>query len=140
MMDAVPTGIAYSEGQLLVTLFRGAPFMQGASSVESVDPATGAETLLIHSRKTAIDVIAIRERGDTDWLVLQHATVGVGFGSGGSVLRFEEPESTPTAIVAGTEEPPFCLTRPTSMTLDEKTDTLYVTEYGGRIVAIPLAP
>jgi hypothetical protein len=30
------------------------------------------------------------------------------------------------------------LTRPTSMTLDKKTSTLYVSEYGGRIVAIAL--
>jgi hypothetical protein len=43
-------------------------------------------------------------------------------------------------IVGGPAEPPFCLTQPTSMTLDEKTGTLYVTELGGRILAIPIAP
>jgi hypothetical protein len=34
----------------------------------------------------------------------------------------------------------FCLTRPSSMTLDEKTGTLYVTELNGRLVAIPIGP
>ena len=31
-----------------------------------------------------------------------------------------------------------CLIRPISMMLDEKAGTLYVTEYGGRLVAIPI--
>jgi hypothetical protein len=43
-------------------------------------------------------------------------------------------------IVGGPAEPPFCLTQPTSMTLDEKTGTLYVTELNGRLVAIPIGP
>jgi hypothetical protein len=47
------------------------------------------------------------------------------------VLRFNNPAGPPILIAN-------CLTRPTSMTLDKKTGTLYVSEYGGRIVAIPL--
>jgi len=51
----------------------------------------------------------------------------------GLVRRFDSQGNPPT-IVADT------LARPTAMTLDEKTDTLYVTEYlTGRIVAISLA-
>ena len=34
--DAAPTGIAYSDGQLLVTLFSGFPLPSGASAVEQV--------------------------------------------------------------------------------------------------------
>jgi hypothetical protein len=30
-----------------------------------------------------------------------------------------------------------CLTAPTSMTLNKKTGTLYVSEFGGRIIPIP---
>jgi hypothetical protein len=138
VVEAVPTGIAYSDGQLLVTLLRGAPFPPGESDVEQVDPRTGSHSSFIGGLKTAIDVLQIREGDDTDWLVLQHASVGPFFGSGGSLLRFETPDGTPTVIAGGPTTAPFCLTRPTSMTLDEKTGTLYVTELGGRIVTIPI--
>lgn len=140
LSDAVPTGIRYSEGRLLVALFRGVPFGPGTSDIEQVDPVTGSHSSFIDGLKTAIDVVPIRDRADTDWLVLQHASVGLFFGSAGSLLRFETPDGAPTVIVGGPAAAPFCLTRPTSMTLDEKTDTLYVTELGGRIVAIPIGP
>jgi hypothetical protein len=41
VLDAVPTGIAPFGEQLLVTLFRGAPFPAGVSTVQRVDPAAG---------------------------------------------------------------------------------------------------
>lgn len=139
-IEAVPTGIVYSDGQLLVTLFTGVPFGPGASRVVAVDPKTGAQTAVITGLKTAIDLLPIRDGADADWLVLQHASEGLFFGSPGSLLRFETPDGAPTVVAGGTVDSTFCLTRPTSMTLDEKTGTLYVTEYGGRIVAIPIAP
>jgi hypothetical protein len=56
------------------------------------------------------------------------------------LLRFEPPTDAPTVIAN-------CLTRPTSMTLDEKTDTLYITELGplppggpGRVISVAIAP
>jgi hypothetical protein len=128
-LDAVPTGIAYSEGQLLVTLFRGVPFPPGVSAVEQVDPNTGDYSSLITGRKAAIDVIPVASRGETSYFVLQHASAGLFFASPGVVLWFEEPTSSPTTIAS-------CLTRPTSMALDSKSRTLYVAEYSGRIVAI----
>ncbi len=133
-VEAVPTGVRSSHGQLLVTLFRGFPFPPGASVVEQVDPLTGSHTPFITGLKTAIDVLPISEGGDTDHLVLQHASgSGPFFTPPGLLLRFETPGGPPTTIAN-------CLTRPTSMTLDEKTGTLYVTELAGRIVAIPVAP
>jgi hypothetical protein len=128
-LDAVPTGIAYSEGQLLVTLFRGVPFPPGVSAVEQVDPNTGDYSSLITGRKAAIDVIPVASRVETSYFVLQHASAGLFFASPGVVLWFEEPTSSPTTIAS-------CLTRPTSMALDSKSRTLYVAEYSGRIVAI----
>ena len=135
MVEAVPTGIDYADGQLLVTLFRGFPFPAGTSVVEQVDPVTGEHAPFISGLRTAIDVLAIREGGDTDYLVLQHSSAGgrplPPFENPGRLLRFEEPGGAPTVIAD-------CLTRPTSMALDEKTGTLYVTEVGGRLVAIPV--
>lgn len=130
-LDAVPTGIATAGDQLFVTLFRGAPFPPGTSTVEQIDPSTGTDTPFITGLKTAIDVLPVVEGDQTHYLVLQHASAGPFFGSPGQVKRFDTPTGPP-AILAG------CLTRPTSMSLDRKTNTLYVSEYGGRIVAIAL--
>jgi hypothetical protein len=138
--EAVPTGIAYNDGQLLVTLFTGFPFPPGASRVRQVDPSTGADVDLITGRKTAIDVIPLEFGNDTDYLVLQHASpFGPFFPPPGLVLHFETPAGPPTTVAS-------CLTRPTSMTLDEKADTLYITELGpapsgpSRVVSVPFAP
>ena len=130
-IDAVPTGIRYADGQLLVTLLRGVPFPPGTSTVQAIDPESGDQAPLITGLKTAIDVLAINEADDTDHLVLQHASVGPFFGSPGVLLRFATPGSAPVVVAN-------CFTRPTSMVLDEKTGMLYVTEFSGRLVSIAL--
>jgi hypothetical protein len=140
-LDAVPTGIAYSEGQLLVTLFRGFPFPPGESVVERIDPVTGSHGPFISGLRTAIDVLPVSDGGDIDHLVLQHNSGPIilpPWSGPGQLLRFETPGDPPTIIAN-------CLTRPTSMTLDSKTGTLYVTELipgvplvAGRLVAIPV--
>jgi hypothetical protein len=131
-VEAVPTGIAYSNGQLLVALFRGFPFPAGSSGVELVDPLTGSHFVLIPGLSSAIDVLPITSKGDTDYLVLQFSTNLLG-GGPGSLLRFEEPPQSAPTVIAG------CLITPTSITLDEKTDTLYITELAtGRVVSVPI--
>jgi hypothetical protein len=131
-LDAVPTGIAYSNGHLLVTLFRGFPFPPGVSVVEQIDPLTGTHSPLITGLRTAIDVIPLNDDGATHYLVLQHTsgtTILPPFTGPGLVLRFDTADVDPTVVTN-------CLTRPTSMTFDEKTGLLYVTQYGGRIVEV----
>lgn len=132
-LDAVPTGITPFGDQLLVTLFRGVPFPPGVSSVQKVDPAAGTASTFIPGLKTAIDVIQVAAKGNTEFLVLQHASAGLFFGGPGQVLRFETSAGPPSLVAS-------CLTRPTSMTLDRKTGTLYVSEHGGRVVSIATAP
>jgi len=129
-IQAVPTGIASFQDQLFVTLFRGAPFPTGVSSVEQVDPMTGIDTPFITGLTTAIDILPIKEKGATNYLVLQFSSAGPFFQGPGLVLRFDNPAGPPTLIAN-------CLTAPTSVTLNRKTSTLYVSENGGRIVAIP---
>jgi hypothetical protein len=134
VMEAVPTGIAFADGQILVALLRGVPFLPGASTIQQIDPETGIAATLIGGRKTAIDVLPIGTGSDVDYLVLQHASVGLFFGSPGVLLRFEAPDAPPTVVVG-------CLDRPTSMVLDTSTSTLYVSELlTGRVVAIAIAP
>ena len=135
-LEAVPTGITYFDGELLVPLLRGFPFPAGASQVQAVDPETGAQTPLFTGLKTAIAVVPARDGNDTDYLVLENTSTDspapFPFGSGGKLLRFDVPGGTPTVVAD-------CLNRPTSMALDEKTSTLYVTELvTGKVRAIPL--
>ena len=134
-LDAVPTGIASFGNQLLVTLFRGFPFPTGVSTVEQVDRFTGNDTELISGLTTAIDVLPIATRPrpqalpGRNYLVLQIASEGPFFMGPGLLLRFSDPASPPTVIAD-------CLTQPTSMTLNKRTGTLYVSEFDGRVVAI----
>jgi len=129
-LQAVPTGIAVSGDHLLVTLFRGVPFPPATSTVEQIDSLTGTDSPFITGLKSAIDIHPIVEDDATHYLVLQHASIGPFFGSPGLVLHFDIPAGPPTVVTN-------CLTRPTSMALDRKGGTLYVSEFGGRIVAIP---
>ena len=128
-LDAVPTGIRYDGAHLLVTLFRGFPFPPGVSVVEQIDPLTGNHSPLITGLRTAIDVLPIAG----DHLVLQHTsgtTILPPFITApGLLLDFDTPAGPPTVVTN-------CLTRPTSMTFDDKTDLLYVTELRGRVVEI----
>ena len=127
-LDAVPTGIATSGDDLLVTLFRGVPFPQGTSTVERINPATATDTTFIAGRKNAIDVF---QAEDGSYYVMQHASAGPFFGSPGLVLRFDDPAGAPAVLA-------HCLSRPASMTLDPKTGKLYVSEYGGRLLSVTL--
>jgi hypothetical protein len=75
----------------------------------------------------------MKTRSATSYLVLQYASAGPFFQGSGLVLRFDDPAGPPSVIAS-------CLTRPTSMTLNEKTGTLYVTEEAGHVVTIPYTP
>jgi hypothetical protein len=134
-IEAVPTGIAYSDGKLLVTLFRGFPFLVGSSVVEQVDPAIGSHSSLITGRTAAIDVLPItKDFSNNDhqpsYLVLQFASAPF-LSPPGLLLEFDTATSAPRLLAD-------CLIAPTSMTLDSKNDKLYVTELTGQIVAIPV--
>ena len=125
-IEAVPTGITYAAEHLLVTLFRGFPFLAGTSVVERIDPETGAHAPLLTGFKTAI---AVAPQG-ADYLVLHHTSGGPGpfptAGPGG-LLRVT-PGSAPSVIAD-------CLSRPTSMAVDGKTGLVYVNELTPRLVA-----
>jgi hypothetical protein len=131
-VEAVPTGIAYSDGELLVTLFRGFPFPP-LSVVEQIDPDSGAHSTFISGLRTAIDIVPVREGSETHYLVLLHSAPGGAplppFVNPGELLRFDSPAGPPTVISN-------CLTRPTSMVFDEKTGLTYVTELSGRVIEI----
>lgn len=130
--EAVPTGIAVSGERLLVALFRGAPFAPGTSTIDRVHPVTGADEVYIGGMKTLIDVLPLG--GQRGLLVLQHASAPAPFFAGpGRVLRYRDPAAPPEVVAD-------CLQRPVAMTLDRKGGRLLVTDYSGRLVAVPFQP
>jgi hypothetical protein len=131
-LQAVPTGITAVNGQLLVTLLRGAPFPTGTSTVEQIDPHTGSDTQFISNLTTAIDIKAFGGRLGFNYLVLEASSEGPFFAGPGTVLRIDDPANPPIVLAD-------CLTPvPSSMTVDKSNNTLYVTEVDGRLITIPL--
>lgn len=146
-IQAVPTGIRYASGRLLVALFRGVPFLPGLSEIRSIDPQTGDQASLLTGLKTAIDLLPVEDGEDDEaeneednnckevgrLLVLQHASAtGPFFPPPGLLLEFKV-DTAPTVVANN-------LTLPTSMTYDAETKTVFVTELGGRIIAVPYQP
>ena len=130
VVEAVPTGISTHDGRLLVTLFSGFPFPAGTSSVEQIDPATGARTSLVGGLKAAIDLLAVRSGPAHDLLVLQHASSPVLFTAPGTLARIEGGTGATTVLAD-------CLNRPTSMARDATTGAVYITELlTGRLVVV----
>jgi hypothetical protein len=134
-VEAVPTGLAYSDGQVLVSLLSGGPFIPGLSRVKTVDPVTGAQSDFLTGLRTSIDVLPVVAGGDTDYLTLQNnfAPAPPWPPTGASVRRFEAAGSTSVVVNGCT------LYRPTSMSIEPKTGTLYATELlKGTVVKVPL--
>jgi hypothetical protein len=123
-VEAVPTGLAYSGGKVLVSLLSGGPFIPGLSRVKAVDPVTGAQADFLTGLRTAIDVQPIADGGDTDYLVLENnfAPAPPFPPTGATVRLFEDPGSSSTVVNGCT------LYRPTSISIDPKTGAHYATE------------
>ena len=62
--------------------------------------------------------------------MLEASSAGPFFAGPGTVLRSDNPADPPTVVAD-------CLVLPTSMTLDRRTHTLYVSEAEGSIVTVP---
>jgi hypothetical protein len=85
--------------------------------------------------RTSIDILPVREGNDTDYLALENnfAPAPPFPPSGAAIKRFEVPGGSSVAVNGCT------LKRPTSMSLDAKGGTMYVTELlDGTVVTVPL--
>jgi hypothetical protein len=133
VLDAVPTGITRDGNRLLVALFRGFPFPPGTSTIQAVNPSTGAQSVVMAGLKTAIAITSTRDRGELQYLLLQHVsgTPGPPQTSGPGSLSRVDP------LGGGMQPLADCLVRPTAMAVDVHTGVAYLTEYGGRVVAVP---
>ncbi len=130
VLEAVPTGIREFEGSLFVTLFRGFPFPPGASAVQRIDPATGAQAAVLTGLRSAIDVLPGADE-PASLFVLEH-------GSGPLLPPFSGPGSLTLRTAGGSSVLANCLGRPTSMVRDHHSGAFYITELvNGRVVRIP---
>ena len=119
-VEAVPTGMAYSGGKVLVSLLSGGPFLPGLSRVKAIHPVTGDQADFLTGLRTAIDVQPISSRGDTDYLVLENNFApALPFPPTGATVRlFEEPGANSTVVNGCT------MYRPTSMSIDRRSGTI----------------
>jgi hypothetical protein len=134
-VEAVPTGMAYSDGKVLVSLLSGGPFIPGLSRVKAVDPVTGAQADFLTGLRTSIAVMPLADGDDTDYLALENnfAPAPPFPPSGATVRRFETPGSVSAPVNGCT------LYRPTSLARDPKTGDFYATELlRGTVVKVPL--
>ena len=128
-IEAVPDSIREFDGQLYVTLLRGFPFLPGNATVMEVNPSNGAATPLISGLTSAIDVLPVKDKGQTNYLTLEIST-NLLAGNPGRLQHFATPAGPGTVISS-------CLISPSSMVRNE--DSLFVTEiFTGRIVKIPV--
>lgn len=123
-VEAVPTGMAYSGGKVLVSLLSGGPFIPGLSRVKAVDPVTGDQDDFLTGLRTAIDVQPISSGGDTDYLVLENNFAPAPpFPPSGATVRLFEDAGASSTVVNG-----CTLYRPTSLSIDSKTGVHFATE------------
>ncbi len=117
-------------------MFRGQlNSLPGVSRIKAVDPVTGAQADFLTGLRTSIDVLPVRDGSDTDHLALENnfAPAPPSPPTGASIKRFEAPGGSSVAVHGCT------MYRPTSMSLDSRSGTMYVTELlRGTVVRVPL--
>jgi hypothetical protein len=134
-VEAVPTGLAYADGTVLVSLLSGGPFLPGLSRIKEVDPVTGAQADFLTGLRTSIDVLPVGKGRNMSYLALENnfAPAPPFPPTGAAIKRFEVPGGSSVAVNGCT------MYRPTSMSLDTKRGTMYVTELiQGTVVKVPL--
>ena len=130
VIEAVPDGIRIINGQLLVTLLTGFPFVPGLSEVRNVDVATGTSATFIGGRSSAIDVVEGKSKGtSTEYYVLEFSTNFLA-GAPGQLLLFKSPTAAPTVVASG-------LISPSGMARDPVSGDIYIAEiFTGRIMRV----
>jgi hypothetical protein len=126
----VPDSIHLFGGQFLVTLLSGFPFPPSVAQVRIVDPRTGDNQPFNTGLTSAIDVLPVKTSGGGDeFLTLEFSTDQVAQAPGRLQL-FTSPDGSPVVVAN-------CLITPTSMVLDPKTGSLFVTQiFTGRVIEV----
>ncbi len=128
--EAVPNSVRAYGDHLLVSLLSGVPFVEGASRVMEVDPATGAAAPFITLLASTIDVLhRTKANGAWQFLALEYS-VALVQGKPGRLLVYDTAAGR---IMADN------LPTPSAMAFDQSTGNLYITSRGdGTVLMINL--
>ncbi|HSO75206.1 MAG TPA: ScyD/ScyE family protein [Blastocatellia bacterium] len=119
-MDPVPDNVRVFGKQLLVPFLIGFPFPPGSSEVRKLNLANNSQTTFIGGLTSAIDVLPVRSNGQDQFFTLEFSTNMLA-NAPGRVRFFSSAGAAPVVIAEG-------LISPTSLSFDEATGTLFITE------------
>jgi len=131
VVDAVPTSVNYYDSHLLVTFLTGYPFVPGNARVYSVDLATKKVEPFINALNSVVDLQWRKRRdGAPEFFVLEFSRNQTATPPApGRLLHFVTP--APTVLNDS-------LTAPVSIQVDDESNTVFVLELTGRLLAIKL--
>ncbi len=131
-IDSVPDGVRLIGKSLLVPLLSGFPFAPGTTEIRKIRLVNGANEPFIGGLSSAIDVLPVADQfGQNRFFVLEFSTNQLA-GAAGRLSRYDQPDAAPVVLVNN-------LVSPTSLTRDEITGDLFVTEiFPGRITRVHL--
>lgn len=133
VLENVPTSIHWDGSQLVVTLLSGGPFfLPGYSTVQQVDPDSGAITPLITGLSSAVDVMPLSTRCRDEGYLTLEVNLTFPVPGPGRLQFFPAADETPVVLAD-------CLTTPTSMVFDRRGDRLVIAELAtGRLLTMDL--
>jgi hypothetical protein len=129
-IDVVPDGVRLIGKSLLVPFLTGFPFPPGTTEIRKIRLVNGANEPFIVGLSSAIDVLPVEDQfGQNRFFVLEFSTNMLA-GAPGRLSLYDQPSGVPVVLVSN-------LVSPTSITRDETTGDLFVTEiFPGRITRI----
>ena len=116
----MPDNVRVFGKQLLVPFLIGFPFPPGSSEVRKINLANNSQTTFIGGLTSAIDVLPVRSNGQDQFFTLEFSTNMLA-NEPGRVRFFSSAGAAPVVIAEG-------LISPTSLSFDEATGTLFITE------------
>lgn len=131
VIENVPTSIRWAGDQLAVTLLSGGPFfLPGYSTVQRVDPDSGAISPAVSGLSSAIDVTPLAEIGGGDGFLTLEFDLNFPAPGPGRLQFFPAGGGSPVVLLDA-------LTTPSSMIYDSRGDRLVISELAtGRLVTL----
>jgi len=132
VVDSVPTSVRLYHPHLLVSFLTGFPFTPGHARVLAVDPDDGTTQPFIFWLTSAVDILWRDIPGRRpQFFVLEFSQNQTAQPPApGRLLQYDSPEGR---VVLDD------LFGPVSLAYDERSQTLFILELGGRILALPLS-
>lgn len=129
-IDVVPDNVRLVGKSLLVPLLIGFPFPPGASEIRKIRLSNTANEPFIAGLSSAIDVIPFTDQFDRFHFFVLEFSSNMLAGAPGRLSRYDQADGSPVVLVNN-------LISPTSITRDDATGDLFITEiFPGRITRV----